>query len=216
MAIAVGRDPPPAARVDGARLDLAAGAGRLTAPSADQNISGICNDLCMQSSPATSSGAPAGAQSGSDRDLIDGFIAASRALVAVAARSLADLDEEITLPQYRALVVLAVRGPQRAVDLADALGVTAGTGSRMIERLARKQLVRRSRSREDRRTVRVHLTRMGREVVARVTERRRAEIASILEAMPTAGREAVVAALHAFAGAAGEAPEPDWALGWDE
>jgi len=142
-------------------------------------------------------------------------VAASRALVAVAARSLADLGEDITLAQYRALVVLAGRGPQRAVDLSEALGVTPGTGSRMIERLVRKQLVRRSRSREDRRTVRVHLTGPGREVVAQVTARRREEIARILQAMPTAGRQRLTEALFAFADAAGEAPLPDWALGWD-
>jgi len=150
-----------------------------------------------------------------DRDLVDGFVAASRALVAVAARSLADLGEDITLPQYRALVVLASRGPQRAADLSAALGVTAGTGSRMIERLARKQLVRRARSREDRREVKVHLTEEGREVIERVTGRRRAEIARILQAMPRNGRRTLTDALHAFADAAGEAPEQDWALGWD-
>lgn len=150
-----------------------------------------------------------------DRDLVDGFVQASRALVAVAARSLADLGEDITLPQYRALVVLASRGPQRAVDLSAALGVTAGTASRMIDRLVRKQLVRRARSREDRRAVRVHLTDAGREIVQRVTERRRAEIAHILQTMPHNGRRTLTDALHAFADAAGEAPEQDWALGWD-
>jgi hypothetical protein len=39
-------------------------------------------------------------------------------LVAVAARTLAALNVEVTLPQYRVLVALASRGPQRTVDLA--------------------------------------------------------------------------------------------------
>ena len=39
---------------------------------------------------------------------------ASRALVGVAARSLAGVGEEVTLPQYRMLVLLCSRGPQRA------------------------------------------------------------------------------------------------------
>ncbi len=150
----------------------------------------------------------------SQRELADAFISASRALVAVAARSLADLGEEITLPQYRALVVLATRGPQRAADLSTALSVTPGTGSRMIERLVRKQLVRRTRSHADRRSVSVHLTAAGREVVAQVTASRREQISQILESMPTDGRAALSAALRSFAEAAGEAPEPDWALGW--
>ena len=58
---------------------------------------------------------PVGASAGAlraydpDKDLIEAFLAASRALVAVAARSLAELDEDITLTQYRTLVVLNSR-----------------------------------------------------------------------------------------------------------
>ena len=47
-----------------------------------------------------------------DDELVDTVLAASRALVAVAARSLAAAGDEVTLPQYRALVVLAAHGPQ--------------------------------------------------------------------------------------------------------
>lgn len=134
----------------------------------------------------------------------------------MAARSLSDLGEDITLPQYRTLVVLRTRGPQRAADVATHLGVTPPTASRMIERLVRKHLVRRVRTTEDRRAIRVYLTEAGREVVAEVTDRRRAEIERILGQMPTQGRKALTAALRAFASAAGETSEPDWALGWDE
>lgn len=150
-----------------------------------------------------------------DQALVDAFVAASRALVAVAARSLAAIDEDITLPQYRVLVVLRTRGPQRAADLAAALGVTPSTASRMIERLVRKRLVQRARTRQDRRSVRVTLTDGGQEVVAGVTERRRADIERILATMPPSGRKSLTRALHSFADAAGETPEQDWALGWD-
>jgi DNA-binding MarR family transcriptional regulator len=148
-----------------------------------------------------------------DRDLVDAFIGASRVLVAVAARSLADLGEEVTLPQYRALVVLQTRGPQRAVDMAVHLGVTPSTGSRMIERLVRKKLVRRVRTAEDRRTLRVYLTAAGQAVVVQVTDRRRQEI---LHQIPVRGRKSLTNSLRTFAAAAGEVPEQDWALGWDE
>lgn len=150
-----------------------------------------------------------------DRQLVDAFIAASRALVAVAARSLADLGADITLPQYRALVVLYTRGPQRSADLAGWLEVNPSTASRMIDRLVRKRLIRRHRLHDDRRAVRIHLTEAGRDIVARVTERRRAEIEAILEHLPTDGRAELAAALHCFAEAAGEAPGPDWSHGWD-
>ncbi len=151
-----------------------------------------------------------------DRDLVDAFVAASRALVAVAARSLADLGEDVTLAQYRALVVLHTRGPKRPADLAALLEVTPSTASRMVERLVRKRLVRRVRSVQDRRTVKVHLTEPGHRLVEQVTDRRRAEIERILEQMPARGRKTVTAALRSFAEAAGEAPEQDWALGWDQ
>ncbi len=151
-----------------------------------------------------------------DSALVDAFVAASRALVAVAARSLADLGEDVTLAQYRALVVLRTRGPQRPADLAELLQVTPSTASRMVQRLVRKRLVRRVRSNQDRRTVKVHLTDSGHHLVEQVIERRRAEIEVILEQMPSRGRKAVAAALRSFADAAGEVPEQDWALGWDQ
>ena len=50
------------------------------------------------------SGAP-----GASDAVIDAVLLASRALVAVAARSLSDVAEEVTLAQYRTLVVLAFR-----------------------------------------------------------------------------------------------------------
>ncbi|MFC7655431.1 hypothetical protein ACFQV8_01700 [Pseudonocardia benzenivorans] len=40
-------------------------------------------------------------------ELVDAVMTASRVLVAVAARSLAAVDEDVTIAQYRALVVLA-------------------------------------------------------------------------------------------------------------
>lgn len=160
--------------------------------------------------------APVPVEAAQDRELADAFVAASRALVAVAARSLADLGEDVTLSQYRALVVLHTRGSQRPADVAELLQVTPSTASRMVERLVRKRLVRRVRSTQDRRTVKVHLTDSGRHLVEQVIERRRAEIEHILDQMPARGRKTVTAALRSFAEAAGEPPGHDWALGWDQ
>ncbi len=49
-------------------------------------------------------------------------ITATRALVGVAARSLAEVNDDVTLPQYRVLVLLDGRGPQTMGELAEALG----------------------------------------------------------------------------------------------
>ena len=56
-----------------------------------------------------------------DEELIGAIILASRAMVAIAVRSLAGNADEVTLPQYRTLVVLTYGGPKRLADLADAL-----------------------------------------------------------------------------------------------
>lgn len=152
---------------------------------------------------------------GGSEDLIDAVLGASRALVAVAARSLAGVAEDVTLAQYRVLVELAARGPQRLAELASVLGVDPSAATRMSDRLARKQLVHRRRTSEDRRAVRISLARAGRELVQEVSRRRRAEIGLILERMPHADRRATLAALRAFADTAGQVPEQDWSLGWD-
>lgn len=147
--------------------------------------------------------------------MVDAVLSASRVLVAVAARSLADLDEEVTLSQYRMLVVLASRGPQGVAALAEALAVTPPTASRLCERLVRKGLVRRRTDRNDRRQVRVALSEAGRSLVDVVTQRRRTEIASLLRSVPVDARRSMVAGLQYLAEAAGEVPEQDWSTGWD-
>lgn len=146
--------------------------------------------------------------------VVDALLAASRALVAVAARSLADADVEVTLPQYRALVVLAARGPQRVADISAELSVDPSTGTRLCDRLVRKGLVRRQRSTKDRRVVRVILTPAGRGLVAKVTGRRREELSRIVSAMPGRWLPGVTDALREFAAATGELPEEQWWMGW--
>jgi DNA-binding MarR family transcriptional regulator len=147
-------------------------------------------------------------------ELVDTVLAASWALVAVAARSLAAAGDEVTLPQYRALVVLAARGPLGTAELAAALAVNPSTVTRLCDRLVRRGLVRRHRQAGDRRTVRIALTGAGRDLVAEVTRRRRAELARLLGALPPDQHEPVIAAFRAFAAAAGELPQPGAALGW--
>jgi len=147
-------------------------------------------------------------------DLVDALLSASRAMVAIAARSLANLDAEVTLPQYRALVVLASRGPQRVVDIATELGVNPSTATRMCDRLVVKKLVRRYRSTSDRREVRLTLTPTGRGLVQDVTDRRREELARLVESMPQSWLKPLTAALRSLSTSVGEVPESEWWLGW--
>jgi DNA-binding MarR family transcriptional regulator len=145
-----------------------------------------------------------------DPAAVDAVLTASRSLIAMATRSLGAAAEETTIAQYRALVVLASRGPQRMVDLAAALEVAPSTAGRMCDRLVRKGLIRRHRARADRRAVLVSVTATGRAVVDQATARRRALIEDILRRLPAGRQRAVAQALAAFADAAGEIPDSQW------
>lgn len=148
-------------------------------------------------------------------EVVDAVLTASRVLVAVAARSLAGVAEGVTLTQYRSLVVLAAQGPQSIAALAEAVGVTPSTASRLCDRLVRKGLVRRRGDRHDRRAVRVGLTEEGRSLVDAVTGRRREEIGRLLDSVGVDAQQPMVAALQQLAAAAGEVPEQEWSTGWD-
>lgn len=160
---------------------------------------------------ATASNVPAP----NDLDTVtESLLTASRALVAVAARSLAAVDESVTLPQYRVLVVLAAQGPQLMGHLSEALGVHQSTATRVCDRLVGKGLVERSSGHPSRREVQIDLTRKGRRIVHDVSAARRADIEKIVSRIPLSLRSATVEALAAFNDAAGEIPQPSWTLGW--
>lgn len=144
----------------------------------------------------------------------EAVLAASRAFVGVAAQSVADLLADITLPQYRVLVVLSTTGPQTLGALAQALDVSPSTASRLCDRLVRKKLIRRQTSRTDRREVRLSASETGMTLYQEVLARRREKIAAIVKGVPKKHRAHLVEGLRAFTAAAGEAPEQPWSLGW--
>jgi DNA-binding MarR family transcriptional regulator len=143
----------------------------------------------------------------------EALLIGSRALVGVAARSLAGVGD-ITLPQFRALVVLTRRVPVTVGDLAVALDVHRSTATRLCDRLERKGLIRRRPGvSPDRRETPVGLTARGRRLVDRVTDHRRRDLTMIAASMSTSERERVLDGLTLFAAAAGELPGVD-RFGW--
>ncbi len=147
--------------------------------------------------------------------IVDAVLTASRVLVAIAAKSLGEVADEVTMTQYRTLVVLASRGPQSLAALAEAVDVTSPTATRMCDRLIKKGLIVRRHDVGDRRLVRLTLATKGRELVDAVTLKRRTEIARLLEAVPPDQRATMVDPLQRLAAAAGEVPEQNWSTGWD-
>jgi DNA-binding MarR family transcriptional regulator len=147
-------------------------------------------------------------------EVVDAVIAASRALVGLSVRSINSVTKDVTVSQYRSLVILVSRGPQRIADLASLLGVEPSTATRMAERLERRGLALRSATDEDRRVVRLSPTDEARDLVARVTQRRRADVREILRQMPPEAIQPLIGALRAFSAAAGEPGESAPSSGW--
>ena len=151
---------------------------------------------------------------GSD-EIADVVLRASRALVGIAARSLAGSSSEVTLPQYRALVLLCAGGPMSMGALAGSLDCSPSTATRLCDRLVAKGLIERHEQPGNRREVQVSPTGKATRLVKAVTRRRRLELDRIVAAMPADRRQELVPALTAFSEAAGEAPDQAWAIGWD-
>lgn len=135
------------------------------------------------------------------------LLTASRLLVAVSARSIANVDETITIPQLRTLVLLSVGGSTKLATLAERLAVNPSTATRMVDRLVAAGLVSRRPNPVSRREMVVDLTARGEHLVQEVTERRRQELSVIVSRMPPAARQRLVDALVAFT-AAGDEPAP--------
>lgn len=154
-------------------------------------------------------------------DTVDGLVSAlltaSRALVGVSARSLGEVEDTVTLTQFRTLVVLEGHGSARLNQLASRLEVGASTAMRTVDRLIAAGFVQRHENKRDRREVVIDLTPAGRRLVDTVTRHRRAAIEQIVRAMPTERRQDLVEALIAFTAAADEplvTAESATKLGW--
>ncbi|MGH3598461.1 MAG: MarR family winged helix-turn-helix transcriptional regulator [Mycobacterium sp.] len=136
--------------------------------------------------------------------ITDALLTASRLLVAISAYSIALVDESITIPQFRTLVILSNRDSVNLATLAGLLGVQPSAAGRMVDRLVSAALIDRQPHPTSRRELLATLTKRGREVVRQVTAHRRAEIARIVEKMPPPERRGLVRALTAFTTAGGE------------
>lgn len=138
---------------------------------------------------------------------------ASRALVGIAARSLAQFEDQLSAMQWRVLVVVS-RSEQLAVhELATALVVHPSTATRLCDQLVGKGLLARQDHPADRRYLILTLTEAGQRIVDQVNADRTRDIEAILDRVPEGFRVTLVEALTLFAEAAGEITvDPLWDL----
>ena len=84
---------------------------------------------------------------------VDAVLWASRALVGIAASSVAEIGDDVTIPQLRILVIVDTWGPLNLVAVARALAVNPSNASRAVDRLIKAGLLDRRESRADRRNL---------------------------------------------------------------
>lgn len=146
---------------------------------------------------------------------VDAIMVALQALVGMAAQSVSEVEDRVTLPQLRVLVLIASRGTLNLNALAQAMGINPSNASRSCDRLVAAGLLRRTASPLDRRNLVLDLTDDGRALIEKLTERRRQAIAEVLDHVPSSRRRALVNAMRTFGKAAGEIPAGNaWKLGW--
>lgn len=139
---------------------------------------------------------------------------ALQALVGIAAQSFTRVEDRVTLPQWRALVLIASRGRLNLNALAAAMNVHPSNASRYCDRLVAAGLLRRTESPLDRRNLVLELTAEGEDLIESLLEHRRAAVAAVLAQVPQSRRRALVNAMQTFAKAAGEDSGNAWKLGW--
>jgi DNA-binding MarR family transcriptional regulator len=148
-------------------------------------------------------------------DDVEAVMAAARVLVAVSARSVAAVEDAVTLSQLRVLVMVASRAAPNLGAVANGLGVHPSNATRAVDRLVAAGLLDRREDPTDRRNLVLELTAKGDDLVERVMEERRLAIGAILDRMPAGRRRSLVPVMRAFAEAGGEAwNEAAWSLGW--
>jgi DNA-binding MarR family transcriptional regulator len=140
---------------------------------------------------------------------VEAVLWASRALVGIAAASVAEVEDVVTVPHLRILVMVDTRGPLNLGAVAETLGVNPSNASRAVDRLIKVGLLDRRDAAEDRRNLTLTLTTAGHELVDRVSTHRREAISAVLERMTPEDRDALASALRRFAAAAGEPIDGD-------
>ena len=113
----------------------------------------------------------------------------------MASRSIASIDDTVTRPQLRALVVLDHRGGScRVGDLANELSIHPSTATRLCDLRVRRRLAKREVVPANRCEVEVILLPEGKQLVDGVTALRRRDISTLLARVPVSQRRRIVEA----------------------
>lgn len=131
-----------------------------------------------------------------DEDLIE----AARAVMRISLYA-ADQIGGVSVTQLRALTVLHRQGPANLGRVAEDMGVTVSTASRLIDRLVTAGLVDRRLAEHTRREVSLRLTPRALDTLIRYDELRLAGLRECLDRLPDEQRETAIRGLRVFGAA---------------
>ena len=110
--------------------------------------------------------------------------------------------EDITPVQLHAMRHIAQHGTCTVGCLAEGLSVTQPASTMLIDRMVKRELVRRDPGRSDRRQSELTLTPHGHDLLARVEAERTERLSGILDLMSPKERDAFIRSLEGFIAAA--------------
>lgn len=134
---------------------------------------------------------------------IDAVLRAANVLLRVVAQSVVEVEDVVTSPQLRVLVLIATRGPQSPGAVATELRVHPSNATRICDRLVNAGLIARGGDPGDRRVRALSLTDQGSSLVNTVLDHRRQAVAAVMARMPEDVRGAAALGMDAFAAADG-------------
>ena len=108
------------------------------------------------------------------------------------------MSSSFSLAQARVLYELAHRKRPTATEVGKELGLDAGYLSRMLRILEQRGLLRRERSRADKRSAHLSLTREGQATFARLNQQTEEDVTAMLRKLPVNDQRRLVAAMHAI------------------
>jgi DNA-binding MarR family transcriptional regulator len=145
-------------------------------------------------------------------DVLEVTLRAADVLLRVVARTVIAVEDDVTGPQLRVLVLMFRDGPTTPSAVAAELNVHASNATRVCSRLERAGFIGRLPASSDRRLRRFDLTTSGRALVRDVMAQRRTALGRILDRLSEREAEQLRSALDTFAQAAATETERDGGL----
>ena len=120
---------------------------------------------------------------------------------------------ELSVPQFRVLIFLNRHAGASLSDIAEYLGLTLPSMSKMIDGLVARNMVTRQMDPEDRRRVTLVLTALGRKAMQSAYQATESRLAERLAALPASERRLIIKAMQVLASIFGSGREAKTAIG---